>query len=219
MWLDVHLEAGSVDTMAVTTNICPDDGIIPHRYLTYKDTTWSTRWKQNGTTYRIELFSCSDPVGEYFVGFDTRGKYFKATGYAQVIEEDHRCVTIIPPFRLEVVVTLGEVIRLAFPAVIGFAVLTFLTIRIGRYCYIQRMVARRHKERLEKERYDALAAADYYGEEQADESLPEVVTRKLRKATSSFETRKAREKRLEQEVMRAQIEHEGLARGEEKAVY
>merc|ERR1719163_2736789 len=90
MWLDVHLEAGSVDTMAVTTNICPDDGIIPHRYLTYKDTTWSTRWKQNGTTYRIELFSCSDPVGEYFVGFDTRGKYFKATGYAQVIEEDHR---------------------------------------------------------------------------------------------------------------------------------
>merc|ERR1711871_779303 len=136
---------------------------------------------QNGTTYRIELFSCNDVVGEYFVSIDTQGKYFRGVAYAQLIENDHRCVTIVPPFRLQVLVTLGEVIRLAFPAVIGFAVLVFLAVRIGRYCYVSRMVALRHKERLEKERYDALAAADYYGEEQADEGLPEVITKKYAK--------------------------------------
>jgi len=219
MWLDIHLEAGDFDNIAVLRGICPDAGTIPLKVVTPSDATWITRWGRNGTTYRIELFSCSDPVGEYFVGIDTRGKYFRAVAYAQLVENDARCVTIVPPFRLEIVVTLGEVIRLAFPGVIGFAAFTFITVRIGRYCYISRMVAIRHKQRLEKERYDALAAADYYGEEQADEGLPEIETRKLRKATSSFEARKAREKRLEAEVMRAQIEAEGLLRGEEKAVY
>jgi len=219
MWLDIHVEEGDFDSIMVQREICPEAGVVPMKEMTNNDTTWITQWKQNGTTFRIELFECSDPVGEYFVAIDTRGKYFRATAYAEVIEEDHRCVTIVPPFRLEIVVTLGEVLRLAFPAVLGFAVVTFLAIRIGRYCYVQRMVAKRHKERLEKERFDALAAADYYGEEQPDESMPEVNTRKVRKATSSFEARKAREKRLEQEVIRAQIESEGLMRGEEKAVY
>jgi hypothetical protein len=219
LWLDVHVEAGEFDNIGVMRGICPQAGVIPLTEVTWDDPTWITQWKRNGTTYRIEIFSCSDEEGEYFVGIDTRGKYFRGTAYAQVITQDHRCATIIPPYRLEIVVTLGEVIRLAFPAVIGFAVFTFLCVRIGRYCYVSRMVAMRHKQRLEKERYDALAAADYYGEEAADEGLPEVMTRKLRKATSSFEARKAREKRLEAEVMRAQIEAEGLLRGEEKAVY
>jgi len=219
MWLDIHVEAGTLFKVSIVKDICPEAGVIPMKQLDAQDTTWSTKWGENGTTYRIELFSCGDETGEYFVGIDTAGKYLRATAYAQVIEDDHRCATIIPPWRLTVVVQLGEVIRLVFPAVIGFFVFTFLAIRIGRYCYVSRMLAKRHKERLEKERYDALAAADYYGEEQADDGLPEVQTRKVRKATSSFEARKARERRLEQEVMRAQVEAEGLLRGEEKAVY
>lgn len=220
MWLDIHVEEGEFDNIEVMRTICPRPGVVPLKSLNFKtDPTWSTQWKRNGTAFRIELFSCSDEVGEYFVSIDTRGKYFRGTGYAEVISTDHRCVTIEPPFRQEILVTMGQVVRMAFPGVIGFLVFLFLAVRIGRYCYIQRTVAARHKDRLEKERFDALATADYFGEEVPDESMPEVVTKKIRKATSSFEARKAREKRLEAEVMKAQIEAEGLLRGEEKAVY
>merc|ERR1711871_1031269 len=76
MWLDIHVEAGEFDNIAVMRNMCPQAGVIPLKELAWGESTWITQWKRNGTTYRIELFSCGDPTGEYFVGIDTRGKYF-----------------------------------------------------------------------------------------------------------------------------------------------
>jgi len=132
MWLDIHVEEGKFDNIQVMRTICPKAGVVPIKELKYEvDSTWATQWKQNGTAFRIELFSCGDAVGEYFVGIDTRGSYFRGTAYAYILENDHRCVTIEPPFRQEVLVTLGQVVRLAFPLVIGFIVFIILAVRIG----------------------------------------------------------------------------------------
>merc|ERR1712159_716211 len=154
-------------------------------------------------TYRIEIWDCSSAVGEYIVMIDTRGRHFKGTAYAQIRHNDHRCQTIVPPMREEILVTFGEVVERSFPIVVGFVVFVFLLFLAVRYCIRQAAVSAAHRKRIDMERYKKISSTEYFGEDEPTEE--EYSTKTLRKAKSAFQTRREREKRIEKEIVKAQM--------------
>merc|ERR1740130_1852171 len=62
-------------------------------------------------TYRLEIFDCSSEVGEYVLMVETGGQHFKGTAFVQLFNDDHRCTTIVPPMREEILVTFGQVVE------------------------------------------------------------------------------------------------------------
>lgn len=99
--------------------------------------------------YRLELWSCGAPTGTYFVAIDARAKYVKAKLRATIGVNDHRCQTIVPPMREEILVTFGEVVERSFPIVIGFVVFVFLLFLAVRYCIRQAAVSAAHRKRID----------------------------------------------------------------------
>ena len=49
-------------------------------------------------------------TGEYVLMVETAGQHFKGTAFVQLFNDDHRCTTIVPPMREEILVTFGQVI-------------------------------------------------------------------------------------------------------------
>jgi len=175
--------------------------------------------RNKNMTYRIEMWDCSSDVGEYILMIDTRGEYFKGTAYAYVQHNDHRCQTIVPPLREEILVTFGEVVKETFPIVVGGTVFLCLLFLVIRYCYKQAMVNAQHRKRMDKEKYDQMDASEYFGEEKELEEENQIFTRKARVARSAFQIRKERETRIEKALIKAQAIADGYDDGEFKATY
>lgn len=230
MWLDIEVLDGTFENIRVSPTVCPIDEHETDHHLEPKDWTWTTifdSWDYHvasglnttnrtynssydgggGTNrYRLELWDCSSRAGYYFVGVDARGGYLKAKMHATINHNDHRCETIVPPMREEIIVTFGEVVERTFPVVVGTIVLVFLLFMAVRYCVTQRAIINAHKKRLDQERFKNVTADDYFGEETGEDVY---TTKKARKAVSAFQARKEREGRLAKEIVRAQLLADG----------
>jgi len=240
MWVDLEVLEGRFNSIRVLKDKCPIDAnkeyhnLLPNMFswnteysakevaLNFNISEWPTFTPIGETTsrnrYRIELFDCSSAAGVYFMAIDARKGYVKARMTARVYHNDHRCQTISPPMREEILVTFGQVVEITAPIAIGVIVLLFVLFFSLRYFVIQSRIIQAHKDRIDRERYDAMNAADYFMEEKEDEG--QYLTKHERKAVSQFQQRKAREARLEKEIIKAQMVIDGYNNDDDnKAMY
>lgn len=240
MWLDIEVLEGSFNSIRVLKDTCPVATNTEYHYLMPRMFSWDTEysaletaldfnlstWPTDTPTgettstnrFRLELFDCSSPAGVYFIAVDARTKFVKAKMSARVYANDHRCQTISPPMREEILVTFGQVVELTAPIAIGVLVLGFILFFVIRYCVIQNRISASHRERIDRERYNAMDASEYFMEEKDDSAFYE--TKHERRAVSSFQLRKSREVRLEKEIVKAQMQMDGYANDEDnKAMY
>jgi len=170
------------------------------------------------STYRLEIFDCSSDIGQYVVMIETSGQHFKGTGFAQVFNDDHRCNTIVPPMREEILVTFGQVVEITFPIMVSTIVLMVLFVLVATKCYQQAIVNRQHRDRLDAEMFAKMNPTEYFGEEDEDENMKHA-TKFARHAKSAFQTRREREIRLEAALVNAQVMAEGYNTGETQETF